>query len=99
MRFKPFFQALHRFSEGSTSGGAGPAHRRTSVRHFVSEATMAWQKAGSSSGKRDVIKYPSTTQSLSSQSAPALMQSSQTLAYDVLYRPFTRPALIVSNPA
>src|SRR2546422_11511541 len=40
------------------------------------------------------MNVPSTTHSLSTQVAPALMQSSFTLAYDVIRRPFTIPELI-----
>jgi len=46
-----------------------------SISYFVSEATIARQNAGRSSGNRDVMKLPSTTHSWSTQFAPALMQS------------------------
>lgn len=57
------------------------------------------QNAGKSSGCRDVIKFPSTTHSLSTHFAPAFTQSSRTLKNEVMRRPFTIPALIGTQAA
>src|SRR5207245_1510363 len=45
------------------------------------------------------MNVPSTTHSLSTHVAPALVQSSFTLAYDVIRRPFTIPELIGTQAA
>src|SRR5437667_1898218 len=82
-------RTLRQSARARTIGGA----------HFVKTETMARQNAGRSSGKRDVIRFPSTTHSWSTQSAPAFRQSSRTLAYEVIRRPLTIPALIGTHAA
>src|SRR2546422_879767 len=84
---------------GARSFASPPVRGPSTGAHFVKTETMARQNAGRSSGKRDVIRFPSTTHSLSTQSAPAFRQSSRTLAYEVIRRPFTIPALIGTHAA
>src|SRR5438132_2246111 len=53
---------------------------------------IARQKAGRSSGRREVIRLPSTTTSASTQLAPAATRSSLIEKNDVAFRPLRIPA-------
>src|SRR5439155_23055031 len=86
---------------GGRVGGAGGGARPPPDVHqdLLSAATIARQNAGRSSGRRDVIRFRSTTTSASTQSAPAATRSSLIEKNDVAFRPLRIPADTSIHPA
>src|SRR5258706_5400588 len=70
----------------------GGAHYQAATFTCVSTEIAARQKAGRSSGLREVTRLPSTTTSASSYRAPALTTSSLIAKKQVARRPFRIPA-------